>query len=250
LVCKPEILFSIKIKLTSNHPLDSFGSNSASELGDALWHMTLAASQVATINLETLKAFEVYRTINQNEMAIQAAGVGLSAFAGTLAFEEVALATRTVVICANPLVAVTAGAVAFFCGIKFLQKNKERVANKRRANYHEKLRPIIAQASYITYYTDRFLQWIHVTNQVQPVNNTTRRTIDFIDNEARENWRDFIIQVRRTLDQPVTSKHLSAAYVQEFLRLQVRSLRRMWRDLLAEKTKAFGRSEFRAIGMR
>jgi hypothetical protein len=250
--------------LTPHEPIDSNGKNSASELGDALWHMTEAASQVATRNLETLRAFKIYYSINQNEMAIQAAGVGLSAYAGAMAFEEVALATGTVVVCANPAIALTAGAVAFFCGIKFFKKNKERLANKRRMHYHAKreyfpliaticslnpktntsskpVRPMIVQASYITFYTNRFLQWVHVTNQTQP------RSIDFVDNEARENWRDFITEVHQNLRQPITNRHLSAAYVQEFLRQQVRSLMNLWTDLLDEKTKAFGDSEVRRV---
>jgi hypothetical protein len=75
---------------------------------------------------------------------------------------------------------------------------------------------------------------------------TQPSAIDFVDDDARRNWRDFITHVRENSNEVVTSQQLSAQYLPVYLREQVQSLENMWNDLLAEEGKVFGSSGRRA----
>jgi hypothetical protein len=100
--------------------------------------MAQTAAILATTNSETLQAFMNYKSTSESEMALHGAGMGVSALAGSLAFEEVVVAAGTALVCTNPMIAVTAGAAAFFCGVKLAQKTKQRKENKKRVKYHSK----------------------------------------------------------------------------------------------------------------
>jgi hypothetical protein len=176
---------------------------------------------------------------------------GLSDVIGLALFAEVpVLVTTTTTLwwCAPVAIPAAIGAAVF--GYSAWKKKKERNKYNDKINYHEAcklhahltrhtssyclrnaVKVYLGSAFGLAQDTQKFLQWVHNTNAANPTE------VDFVDDEARQNWRTFVTTTSAGNTQPLAER-LSPQFVRTYLMLQRGTLDR-FRDSMVKIEKKY-----------
>ncbi|MCJ1246701.1 hypothetical protein MMC30_003910 [Trapelia coarctata] len=223
---------------------------------DALYDTTLAAAKVHTVNEKFWEAFLYAREKSMQGAALSAVGIG----AGMLALDAAVFTTSTVAVAPlaqwgiagvvgfaltgeAPLVLVTttwwcpplffAGMAATLVTTGFGVKRVWDIKKfNDKAAYHENMKKFIIFAWKVAYFSRLLMEWVNCTDAANP------SAVDFVDDEARRNWGEFISKIREATNQSVTARDLTPEFVVGFLKERSEDLKK-WREELAKHEKKY-----------
>lgn len=76
------------------------------------------------------------------------------------------------------------------------------------------------------------MEWVNCTDAANP------SAVDFVDDDARRNWGEFIGKIREATNQSVTARDLTPEFLVGFLKERSEDLKK-WREELAKHEKKY-----------